>query len=50
MLNEGWALQDLYERTKAAEQLGYDVQPVANDEGLSVRYKKQIPVIPFSWE
>ena len=49
-LDEGWALRDLYERTKAAEQLGYDVQLVANDDGLSVRYKKQVPSVPCSWE
>lgn len=45
-LNEGWSLHDLYERTKAAEQLGYDVQLVATDQGLSVCYKKKIPNIP----
>lgn len=49
-LDEGWALRDLYERTQAAQQLGYDVQIVATDEGLSVRYKKQVPSVPNSWE
>ncbi len=49
-LDEGWALRDLYERTQAAQQLGYDVQLVASDDGLSVRYKKQVPSVPYSWE
>lgn len=49
-LNQGWPLGDLYERVKAAEQLGYDVILIANDEGLSVRYRKQVPSIPYSWQ
>lgn len=48
-LAEGWRLDDLYERTKAAEQLGYDVQLVAHDNGLTVRYKKKVPDVPYSW-
>ena len=48
-LVEGWELHTLYERTKAAEQLGYDVILVATDEGLRVSYKKQIPFIPIEW-
>lgn len=49
-LKQGWDLHDLYERTQAAQQLGYDVQLVATDDGLSVRYKKQVPSVPYSWE
>ena len=49
-LNQGWPLRNLYERVKAAEQLGYDVILIANDEGLSVRYRKQVPNIPYSWQ
>lgn len=46
-LAEGWGLLDLYERTKAAEQLGYDVQLYATDEGLSVKYVQKRPEWPL---
>lgn len=42
-LSEEWALTDLWERTKAAEQLGYDVVLLANDVGLHVQYVKARP-------
>lgn len=48
-LDEGWDLTHLYERTKAAEQLGYDTQLVAADTGLVVRYVKKLPEIPYRW-
>ena len=48
--DRGWKLLDLYERTKAAEQLGYDVQIVAGDDGLSVYYKKKVPDVPCAWQ
>jgi len=47
-LNEGWNLDDLHERIQAADQLGYDVQLIANDSGLEVHYIKKIN-IPFGW-
>lgn len=37
-LAEGWALSELYERTAAANQLGYDVKLEATDAGLEVKY------------
>lgn len=37
-LDEGWALKDLWERTAAANQLGYDVKLEATDAGLEVKY------------
>ena len=43
-LREGWPLWELYERTKAAEQLGYDVILVAADHALVVKYRKHVPV------
>lgn len=49
-LNEGWNLGDLYERTMAAEQLGYEVRLIANSEGLTVIYKKQVPDVPYEWK
>ena len=48
-LSGSWNLTDLYERTKAAEQLGYDVQLTANDVGLIVHYKKKVPDVPYEW-
>lgn len=47
-LSEGWRLTDLYERTKAADQLDYDAVLVADDSGLKVMYKKR-PDVPFNW-
>lgn len=47
-LKEGWKLDDLYERAKAADQLGYDVRIVAGDDGLRVEYVKRADV-PYSW-
>lgn len=46
-LNGGWDLTRLYERTKAADQLGYDVLCIATDEGLKIQYRKR-PDVP--WE
>lgn len=42
-LNELWRLYDLWERTKAADQLGYDVVLIAADEGLKVQYVAKRP-------
>lgn len=49
LLGEAWAMGSLYERTMAAEQLGYEVHLIANSEGLTVIYKKHVPNIPFAW-
>lgn len=43
-------LNELYERTKAADDLGYDVMLEANEAvGLIVRYVKKRPDIPYEW-
>lgn len=42
-LSEGWSLLDLYERAKAAEQLGYDVILLPKDDGLHVQYVQKRP-------
>ncbi len=47
-LHEGWPLTDLYERIKAADQLGYDVTLKATDEGISVRYIERVDT-PYQW-
>lgn len=49
-LTDGWSVLDLYERTKAAEQLGYDVVLKSKDDGLHVQYVKRVPNRPFSWQ
>jgi hypothetical protein len=36
----------LYERTKAADQLGYEVHLVAQDNGLYIGYYKKLPPHP----
>ena len=41
-----WNLSDLYERTKAANTLGWTVEITAEDSGLVVRYVQQLPVAP----
>ena len=47
-LHEGWKLSDLWERTAAAEQLDYDVQLLAKEDGLHVQYVKKIPDRPWN--
>lgn len=49
-LNEGWTLHELYERTRAAEQLGYEIYVTADDRGLHVLYRKKLPTVPYAWE
>lgn len=49
-LGIGWSVLDLYERTKAADQLGYDVIVKAADDGLHVQYIKRVPPIPYEWQ
>jgi hypothetical protein len=46
-LSVGFTLDDLYERVKAADQLGYDVKLLALDNGLHVRYVKRPPAAPW---
>ena len=46
-LAEGWDLNSVYQRTKAAEQIGFEVIVEAHDNGLQFYYRKK-PDIP--WE
>jgi hypothetical protein len=48
-IRDSWRLDDLYERVAAADQIGYDVQLVANADGLAVIYKKRVPDVPYKW-
>jgi hypothetical protein len=43
-----WRLADLWERVAAADQLGYDVQLSAKDDGLHVEYVKKLPKRPWN--
>lgn len=49
-LHEGWRLDDVYERTVAAKQIGYEVILTADPNGLNIKYRKIIPVPSrYSW-
>jgi len=49
-LHEHWNLRDLAQRVAAADQLGYDVQIVNQEDGLYVYYVKKLPVRPWSFK
>lgn len=40
-------LRWLYQRSLAAEQLGYEVIMKADDEGLHASYRKKMPEVPM---
>lgn len=42
-LHEGWPLRDLWERTAAAKQIGYEVVLTAEEDGLRVTYVNARP-------
>ena len=48
-LSETWSVNDLYERTAAAQQIGYEVILEAKDTGLHVFYRKVVKT-PMHWE
>ena len=43
-----WVLWDVYERTKAADTLGYDVKITAEEDGLYMRYVKRPDLAPIA--
>lgn len=47
-LSQAWKLEDVWERTKAAEQLGYDVTVRADDDGLHFGYVCKRPDTPWN--
>lgn len=49
-LNKAWNLDDLWQRTIAADQLGFEVHLVPTERGLEVKYVKKLPQIPFEWK
>lgn len=44
--DQGWRLDELAERVRAADQLGYDVRLLWKDDGLHVQYVKRMPDVP----
>lgn len=52
-LSEGWKLDDLSERVRAADQLGYDCvlrySDRAGESGLEVYYVQRPPEPTYSW-
>lgn len=48
--SSGYSLLELYERTLAAQQLGYDVVLSVENDRLKIKYVKQPPPIPFEIE
>jgi len=42
-LKEAWILTDVYERTMAAQELGWNVVLRADADGLHVDYAKKLP-------
>lgn len=47
-LKDGWNLVDVYERTAAANTLGFDVMLTAKENGLQVTYIKKLPSRPWN--
>ncbi len=46
-----WKINDLYHKVSAAKQLGYEViLEISEEEGLLVKYRKKMPIIPFEWK
>lgn len=43
-LGESWTLDDVAERTLAADQLGYDVLVIVTDKDLLFEYRKRIEI------
>ena len=49
-LNVNWNLTDLYERSRAAQTLGYKVIIEATDKGIEIYYAEKLPAYrPFSF-
>lgn len=44
-LSTGYTLNDLYQRTHAAQELGYTVILTADDEGLHTAYAEKLPTV-----
>lgn len=44
-----WRMDDVYQRTLAAQSLGYEVTLTADEDGLSMKYRKSMDV-PFQWK
>lgn len=47
---EGWRVDNIWERTVAAEQLGWNVEVKATEAGLVFWYVKKPPAIPYNFQ
>lgn len=45
-----WSLDDVYERALAAETLGFEVILHADNEGMSINYRKKPPLTPHEFK
>jgi len=45
---KAWRLDDVYQRTLAAQALGYEVVVEADEKGMTMKYKKKIET-PLAW-
>lgn len=46
---KAWRLDDVYQRTLAAQAIGYEVVLEANEKGMEMKYRKKVE-IPFEWQ
>lgn len=46
---QAWRLDDVYQRTLAAQSLGYEVVIEADEKGMTMKCKKKISP-PYCWE
>lgn len=49
-LRDGWTLHEVWERTQAADKLGFDVIVRADDDGLRMSYRKKLPDAPYEFK
>ena len=48
-LNDTYSMRETYERTHAAQQLGYIVELVADGQGLRIVYVERLPQRPWQF-
>ena len=45
-----YTLEDVYQRARAADDIGYEMIVIADDDGLRFKYREKLPRIPIYWE
>jgi hypothetical protein len=48
LLKHSYRLDDIHQRTLAAQDLGKEVVLIADDAGLHIKYQDKVPEIPWS--